>query len=129
MTKDFDLAAIMANGGHCVTRDGTKARIICMDAACTVGRVTQPIVALLNSDDPPYTYCADGRYLPGEESGADLLTYAPKRMVKVDRWLSVWNERDIALESSRPNAGPSEKARIHIIGDIEVGAEVTLRIP
>ena len=117
--SNFDLSKIMSNGGHCVTRDGRKARIVCTDA-----KGNWPIIALvLDSfgNELPLSAEINGRCSP---RSSDLQNPPePKRRVKVDfcvtageGYRSLGDERD-----RRPNAGC-----IHLTGSIEEGSELTI---
>lgn len=125
--------------GH-VTRDGRKARVICTDADCTHLGEPQPVVALVDQAVAPFTYTLDGWFHSDKiASPCDLLNAPPpKRKVKVDLWVNVYDgdkpgvheSRNVADRASRNSDGTfGRDGLIHIIGEIEEGSEITLTIP
>ena len=115
MTKDFDLAAIMANGGHCVTRDGRKARIICTDHRSALGR---KFIAVIDCGEYDVVAASDG---------SDFLTPpAPKRMVKVDYLVAVIDDNQVLHSRTWRDRGgrPSDAAHPMTDKDQAVAAAV-----
>ena len=85
--KQFNLEEYLANPRKMVTRDGRKARIICIDAESNY-----PIVALIKStdgsDEYPLRYTVKGEYHPGHEHKEDLF-FAPE---KHEGWINIYRD-------------------------------------
>ena len=88
--KSFNLEEYLNNSSmRIVTRDGRKARIICIDAESNY-----PIIALIKStngsDEYPLRYTVKGEYYPGHEQKEDLF-FAPE---KHEGWVNIFKGTD-----------------------------------
>ena len=86
--KQFNLGEYLKNPSiKVITRDGRKARIICIDAESNY-----PIVALIKSTDGsdgyPLRYTVKGEYHPGYEHKEDLF-FAPE---KHEGWINIYRD-------------------------------------
>lgn len=87
--KQFNLQEYLANPNRqVVTRDGSKARIVCTDRA---GLNTKPIVALItlpNGDEVIKTFWDNGIETAGSEDKNDLF-FAP---TKHEGWMNLYKK-------------------------------------
>ena len=93
--KQFNLGEYLKNPSRkVITRDGRKARIICIDAESNY-----PIIALIKStngsDEYPLRYTVKGEYHPGHEHKEDLF-FAPE---KYEGWINVYRDTDTGTTS------------------------------
>ena len=84
--KQFNLEEYLKNPSKkVVTRDGRKARIICIDAESNY-----PIIALIKStngsDEYPLRYTVKGEYYPGHEQKEDLFFASEKH----EGWINIY---------------------------------------
>lgn len=91
--KKFNLQEYLANPSRqLVTRDGSKARIICTDA-----KTEYPVIALVERNSGAYeeaiSYTRGGHYLSYESSRVNDLFFAPE---KHEGWMNLY-KRDFGL--------------------------------
>ena len=87
--KPFNLEEYLANPNKkLVTRDGSKARIICTDA-----KTEYPVIALVERSSGAYeeaiSYTRGGHYLSYESSRANDLFFAPE---KHEGWINLYKD-------------------------------------
>lgn len=109
--------------GH-VTRDGKKARVICTDRQgyCSV-------IALISESgkEHPRSFHENGRCYPEADCPDDLINApAPKRKVRVDGWLNVFDDGDLYWYLYQTREAADDHARdriacIHIEHEVEEG--------
>ncbi len=112
--------------GH-QTRDGRKARIICTDRSGE-----RPIIALALWDDTEalITCRSSGAVFVHRENPDDLINSpAPKRKVRVERWMNVYADgsTNVFFDKTQANMHAHEDriACIHIDREVEEGEGLT----